>query len=308
MLWIKNEHDQFLPARSQTYGPNRRPAVRSTALDQPPSLHRYQHGSAQCCSRAPRRSWSRGDPRPKPNTHLAQHEQGKQVNRMGYSIPWFDARLMMATVERKLGGKLNSDEEFRDRCGSFSPLAPRILLPHTNEVSHPSLSAGAVPGRDRHRHTVIPSSSPLSGSGTISRARVCASGIRASYLCIEEMAAERIGGLLGRRRNAPSLNRLHSRSGTCWRKSKSKRRLKSESPMTEGAYKMGEGLGALHRSGEQRRPPRLPKAGAWNAKTTCRYPHIIIMGGPCVTAPCRRVPLVSHCVRRFHSVSVHVCT
>jgi hypothetical protein len=219
--------------------------VRSTALDPPPSLHRDQHGGAQCRSSAPRRSWSPGDPRPKPNTHLAQHEQGNKAKRMGYSIPWFDARLMMATAEHKLGRKLNSGEEFRYRCGSFSPLAPRILPPHTNEVSHPSLSAGAVPRRDRRRCTVIPSSSPLCGSGTISRARVCASGICASYLCAEEMAAERIGVLLARRHNTPSLNRLQSRSETCWRKSKSKRRLNSESPMMEGAYRTGEGLGAL---------------------------------------------------------------
>lgn len=38
------------------------------------------------------------------------------------------------------------------------------------------------------------------------------------------------------------------------------RRLNSESPMTEGAYRTGEGLGALRHSGEWRRPPQLPKA------------------------------------------------
>jgi hypothetical protein len=79
--------------------------------------------------------------------------------------------------------------------------------------------------------------------------------------------------------------------------------------VTEGAHRAGKGLGApsiLAGNGEGHR--NYQRLSAWNTKTTCCYPLVIVMGGPYITDSGCIVPLVSHCVGRVDSVSVHVCT
>jgi hypothetical protein len=78
--------------------------------------------------------------------------------------------------------------------------------------------------------------------------------------------------------------------------------------MTQGTYGTDEGFGISRCSRERQRPPRLPKAGRMEREDYVSLPVRYCNEGPCKTAPCRRVPLVSHFMGRVVSVSVHGCT
>jgi hypothetical protein len=108
--------------------------------------------------------------------------------------------------------------------------------------------------------------------------------------------------LLGRRRNTPSLGRLHSKSGACRRKIK--RRLKSmkteeREPHGGGSTQSGRRLRlrrSLRPSGEWRRPPRPPKTERMECEDHVSLPVGYCNGGLYTTDPCCKVLLVSHCM------------
>lgn len=86
--------------------------------------------------------------------------------------------------------------------------------------------------------------------------------------------------MLGRRRNAPSLDRLHSKNGTCRRKIK--RILKSakteeREPHGGGSAQSGRRLRrSLRLSGQWQRPPRLPKVERMK-----REDHVLLPASYC---------------------------
>jgi hypothetical protein len=142
-----------------------------------------EHSGERGHSRSPRQQWPPDDSCSNPNSRLVPSVQEIKTNWVGQLLPWIVARVVVATAGRWLGGKRDSDEQSRDRHGSFLPSAPGNT-PATPRCDHPLFGIGRrwlggfAVGLAVHFPLHL-----LYGSDTISRLGLFATGFREGYLC-----------------------------------------------------------------------------------------------------------------------------